>query len=218
MGPNGSGKSNIGDAINFAFGSQSGRELRAHKLAGLIFAGTEHLRPLNLASVTLHFERTASEMVSLEDSLAGLATLAEEELEQTDVAAASLPVGSQLIENGGHPGGKLTNFVSVHSGREYDRTPQIIKDLYELQAGQRISLTRRVFRDGTGGYFINDQPVRLKDVDALFNRFNLGRSAVYCISQGEVEKKILRRKCANGWPRPPAWRCCCSRRPAPRTS
>jgi ABC-type uncharacterized transport system ATPase subunit len=50
VGPNGSGKSNLADAINFAFGSQSA-QLRAHKLAGLIFAGTDQLRPLNLASV-----------------------------------------------------------------------------------------------------------------------------------------------------------------------
>ena len=191
VGPNGSGKSNIGDAINFAFGSQSGRELRASRLSGLIFAGTEQLRPLNLASVTLHFERTDEELVSMEDSLAGLATLTEEEFEATDVAAASLPVGSQLIEQGGHHGHKLTEFVGRHSTREYDRTPQIIKELTELKPGQRVSLTRRVFRDGTGGYFLNDQPVRLKDIDTLFNRYNLGRSAVYCISQGEVEKKIL---------------------------
>src|SRR5690242_10028872 len=50
VGPNGSGKSNVADAIMFAFGSQSARELRTTNLAGLIFAGTEQQRPLNLAS------------------------------------------------------------------------------------------------------------------------------------------------------------------------
>src|SRR5438094_495033 len=58
VGPNGSGKSNVADAIMFAFGSQSTRDLRTTNLSGLIFAGTEQIRPLNVASVTLHFERT----------------------------------------------------------------------------------------------------------------------------------------------------------------
>ena len=190
VGPNGSGKSNLADAINFAFGSQSGRELRAHKLSGLIFAGTDQIRPLNMCSVTLHFERTTAELVAPEDSLAGLAALASDELDMPEIASASRPIGSQLDGQEGFTGTQLTRHIAGPV-EEYDRTPQVIKDLAELKPGQRISLTRRVFRDGTGGYFINDQPVRLKDIDKLFNRFNLGRSAVFSISQGEVEKKIL---------------------------
>lgn len=191
VGPNGSGKSNLADAINFAFGSQSGRELRAHRLAGLIFAGTEQLRPLNLASVTLHFERTAADLAPVEDTLAGLDALAEDELELPELATASQPVGSQLLGRGGYPGTKLTRHLSAAVAKDYDRTPKIIKELTELEPGQRLSITRRVFRDGTGGYYLNNQAVRLKDVDALFNRFNLGRSAVFSINQGEVEQKVL---------------------------
>ena len=71
------------------------------------------------------------------------------------------------------------------------RTPAWVRELMELRPGERLSLTRRVFRDGTGGYFLNGEAVRLKDVDALFNRYNLGRASAYSISQGEVEKKIL---------------------------
>lgn len=191
VGPNGSGKSNLADAINFAFGSQSGRELRAHRLAGLIFAGTEQLRPLNLASVTLHFERTAADLAPVEDTLAGLDALAEDELVLPELATASQPVGSQLLGRGGYPGTKLTRHLSAAVAKDYDRTPKIIKELTELEPSQRLSITRRVFRDGTGGYYLNDQLVRLKDIDALFNRFNLGRSAVFSINQGEVEQKVL---------------------------
>ena len=191
VGPNGSGKSNLADAISYAFGSQSGRELRAHKLAGLIFAGTDQLRPLNLASVTLHFERTVHELVPEDDTLAGLGLPGGEELEMPEVALASQPVGSQLTAGEGYSGTQLTRFVAGQADRDYDRTPRIIRELIELRPGDRVSLTRRVFRDGSGGYFINDQPVRLKDVDHFFGRYNLGRAAVYSISQGEVEKKIL---------------------------
>jgi chromosome segregation ATPase len=73
--------------------------------------------------------------------------------------------------------------VASNNNADYDRTPTIIRQLSELEPGQRISLTRRVFRDGSGGYFINDHPVRLKDVDAV-HRYNLGRSAV-CDQPGQ---------------------------------
>ena len=191
VGPNGSGKSNLADAIMFAFGSQSGHELRTARLSGLIFAGTDQLRPLNLASVTLHFERTADELPSQADDLFNLAALAEDDLELPELATAAAPVGSQLLERGGYSGAKLTRHLPARQPEEYDRTPEIMRRLDELKPGERISLTRRVFRDGTGGYFINDEPVRLKDVDQFFGRFNLGRSATFAISQGEVEKKLL---------------------------
>ena len=190
VGPNGSGKSNLADAIRFAFGSQSGHELRAARLSGLIFAGTDQLKPLNLASVTLHFERTASELTESDD-LFNMAALAEEELDLPELATASLPVGSQLLERGGHSGTKLTRHLPAKEPEEYDRTPEVLKQLADLKPGERISLSRRVFRDGTGGYFLNDEPVRLKDIDQFFGRFNLGRGAVFAISQGEVEKKLL---------------------------
>ena len=191
VGPNGSGKSNLADAVNFAFGSQSGRELRARRLASLIFAGTDQLRPLNIASVTLHFERTAADLAFAEDSLAGLSALAEDELELPETAVARQPVGSQLSHGKGFSGLMLTRHIAGPQAKEVDRTPEIIRQLSELRPGQRISLTRRAFRDGSGGYYVNDQPVRLKDIDALFDRFNLGRAAIYSIGQGEVEQKVL---------------------------
>jgi chromosome segregation protein len=212
VGPNGSGKSNLADAINFAFGSQSGRELRASRLSSLIFAGTEQIRPLNIANVTLHFEYTGVD-TSRAGAAAGpddatlLGDLSLLEGDDEGARGAGGPAregghsgpphpdgasGPDYVTGFGYGGRALTRHIppggAVQPG---ERTPAILKLLQDLEPGARVSLTRRVFRDGTAGYYINNEAVRLKDVDELFNRFNLGRSAVYSINQGEVEQKIL---------------------------
>jgi chromosome segregation protein len=191
VGPNGSGKSNIADAIAFAFGTQSGHELRTNKLANLIFAGTEQLRPLNMAAVTLHFERLPDKQTVEDDGLPSLDTLSLDESDLAELDTASLPAGSQLTGAGGYSGRNLTRHIAPGAAEQADRTPSIIKELETLRPGERVSVTRRVFRDGSGGYFINGEAVRLKDVDQFFARYNLGRNAVLSVNQGEVEKKIL---------------------------
>lgn len=58
VGPNGSGKSNITEAIRWAMGEQSAKNLRGEKMPDIIFAGTD-LRPqMNRAEVTLNFDNS----------------------------------------------------------------------------------------------------------------------------------------------------------------
>ncbi|BAP01213.1 chromosome segregation ATPase [Mycoplasmopsis californica HAZ160_1] len=56
VGPNGSGKSNINDAIRWVLGERSAKELRGDKMDDVIFQGSQTMKAMNRAEVTLTFD------------------------------------------------------------------------------------------------------------------------------------------------------------------
>lgn len=53
---------------------------------------------------------------------------------------------------------------------------------------QEVIITRRVYRDGEGQYFINRSPCRLKDIHEVFMDTGAGKEGFSIIGQGRVEE------------------------------
>jgi len=53
--------------------------------------------------------------------------------------------------------------------------------------GDELVVTRRMYRSGESHYFLNKQPVRLKDVRDLFADTGLGKASYAVVEQGMVE-------------------------------
>lgn len=181
VGPNGSGKSNLLDAIHFVFGEQKPSLLRVARLNDLIFGGTQTHPALGAAQVALTFEYRQDET----EGTAPSKTLELVPLTDFDQAIeyASAPPESELMTPNGDESDEEVKEESLHDTN--------ILELSELGAGDVITLSRSVYRDGASGYFINGRQVTLATVDRFFTRFQLGRLATFSINQGEVEKKLL---------------------------
>lgn len=70
VGPNGSGKSNISDAVWWALGEQSAKNLRGNEMQDIIFSGSSVMKPLNYARVTMHFDNEDGALPSIYNEIA----------------------------------------------------------------------------------------------------------------------------------------------------
>lgn len=55
---------------------------------------------------------------------------------------------------------------------------------------EEVMVTRRLFSDGTSGYFLNKKEVRLKDIHALFANTGIGKNAFWVFEQGKIDQIV----------------------------
>src|SRR6059058_1467500 len=49
-----------------------------------------------------------------------------------------------------------------------------------------VTISRRVYRDGTGEYLLNKTPCRLRDIQGMFMDTGIGRSSYSLMAQGQI--------------------------------
>ncbi len=175
VGPNGCGKSNIGDAISWVLGEQRASSLRSDRMEDVIFNGSEAKRPLGMAEVSLHFK--SLETVdrghnghggdgAVAHALAG-GEIALPIAEVLEVAADEpAPVGSE-------PG----------EAEERPRPRFLLEEIPE-----EVVVTRRLYRSGESEYALNGQRCRLKDIQELLARTQIGTRLYTTIEQGKIDQ------------------------------
>ncbi|MBI4168807.1 MAG: chromosome segregation protein SMC [Acidobacteria bacterium] len=205
VGPNGCGKSNIGDAISWVLGEQKPSSLRSDRMEDVIFNGSDGRRPLGMAEVSLHFKNLA--MLQGEKGAGaacdgggnghgdgngrggghGHAGVAE----ATDAAAGSaawpIPEATDRQAEGAAPPPE----AEIPAGEAQDRSHPTFFSLEEIP--EDVVLTRRVYRSGESEYSLNGQRCRLKDIQDLLARTDIGSRLYSTIEQGKIDQILVAR-------------------------
>ena len=214
VGPNGCGKSNIVDAIRWCMGEQSAKHLRGKAMEDVIFAGSESRGPAPMAEVSLTFDDVGFSHETLElarhsdeaeteralDALdaAGMEPAAEavaeavEKIEALDENAASTPPAPEaeapkavFLDKEGNPTLSATEEVAEILA---DKPPE-----FDFARYTEVTITRRLYRDGTSSYFINKTACRLRDVTDFFLGTGVGTKAYAIIEQGRIGQIVSSR-------------------------
>ncbi|MBK7071982.1 MAG: chromosome segregation protein SMC [Myxococcales bacterium] len=214
VGPNGCGKSNIIDAIRWCMGEQSAKHLRGKTMEDVIFAGSETRGPAPMAEVSLTFDDVGFSHETLAASMQSDEAQAEAVLAQVDavpdVDAAALEgelPPAELAEAA--PAAAAVEVVAEAAppaplvDAEGQPVPSASAEVAEMLADEppaidftqytEVTITRRLYRDGTSNYLINKVPCRLRDVTDFFLGTGVGTKAYAIIEQGRIGQIVSSR-------------------------
>ncbi|HET6278924.1 MAG TPA: AAA family ATPase, partial [Candidatus Polarisedimenticolia bacterium] len=204
VGPNGCGKSNIGDAISWVLGEQKASSLRSDRMEDVIFNGTEGRKPLGMAEVSLRFGNLRLTPAPHEDEGGGgngrpltdpgeggngrPVAVAPDSGEGGMLAAtvagppdeADHPVDIPLMEEATPEAGDPVR-ETANDGRAGARF--LLEDLEE-----EVVVTRRLYRSGESEYSLNGHRCRLKDIQELLSRTEIGTRLYSTIEQGKIDQ------------------------------
>src|SRR5437867_2858963 len=196
VGPNGCGKSNIGDAISWVLGEQKASSLRSDRMEDVIFNGSEGRRPLGMAEVSLHFKN-----LLLDDnghaggngpgnghgnghgsaqSGGGVAVAGPVPVPADERAVPIARAEEIAAPEGGVPAEGAPDHASLR-----------ITGIEGIP--EEVIVTRRIYRSGESEYVLNGERCRLKDIQDLLARTDIGSRLYSTIEQGKIDQVLAAR-------------------------
>jgi chromosome segregation protein len=164
VGPNGCGKSNIADALSWVIGEQRAKVLRGGKMEDVIFQGSRNHAPSGMAEVVLTLRVYESFEIRLPPP-------------------PSVPSSAQTPTNSTREDSAPVSSPPLSA----ETTPKSINPLQRaFQAGERITIARRLYRTGESEYEMNGKTSRLRDIQDLFAGTGLGGAHYAIIEQGRI--------------------------------
>src|SRR5690242_9398710 len=205
VGPNGCGKSNIVDAIRWCMGEQSAKHLRGKAMEDVIFAGSESRGPAPMAEVSLTFDDVGFSHEALELARHADDVAAEQQLDALvpedgaapaapadGAAEAPAPAEAAAPEAAAHWVDAEGNPIASPQ----EEVAQVLADepaAIDFSRYTEVTITRRLYRDGTSQYFINKTPCRLRDITDFFLGTGAGTKAYSIIEQGRIGQIVSSR-------------------------
>jgi len=215
VGPNGCGKSNVADAISWVIGEQRAKALRGGKMEDVIFQGTRSRPPSGMAEVILTlvvqetFEirgeaqpesealKQAEESLTQAEAAVGAIdeALASPEAEGDSVAETDAGgAQSDQAESGQSEPAQESEAQQASQRKQPRRLPfrkvQVKGAPRVFQAGERVTVGRRLYRTGESEYEMNGRSCRLRDVQDLFAGTGLGAAHYAIIEQGRIGQAL----------------------------
>src|ERR1041385_2998356 len=223
VGPNGCGKSHSADAGRWCMGDQTAKHLRGKAMEDVIFAGSETRGPAPMAEVSLTFDDVGFSHEALElarhsdaaETERALDQLAPEVPEVSDVSeasdvsdadageAAAIAPAADVGAPGADAEGAMPAAAGIWVDAEGNPIASPLEEAAQVLADRppainfgdytEVSITRRLYRDGTSQYFINKTPCRLRDITDFFLGTGVGTKAYAIIEQGRIGQIVSSR-------------------------
>src|SRR3989454_3844143 len=183
VGPNGCGKSNIGDAISWVLGEQKASSLRSDRMEDVIFNGSEGRRPLGMAEVSLQFKNLLS---GTSGGGTGNGHGAGPGASEAHADDGGLRAEAAATSDGDD------HAVPIPSAADGEApAPLTITGIEEIP--EVVVITRRIYRSGESEYILNGARCRLKDIQDLLAKTDIGSRLYSTIEQGKIDQVLAAR-------------------------
>src|SRR6266446_5062039 len=192
VGPNGCGKSNIGDAISWVLGEQKASSLRSDRMEDVIFNGSEGRRPLGMAEVSLHFRNLLSEGHGVGPGNGHARGDGQPANGNGNAAAAGQPAAPPVPGDHKVPIAEVPEIAapSAEGSALTGAEPEVLRFTAIEEIPEQVVVTRRIYRSGESEYILNGERCRLKDIQDLLAKTDIGSRLYSTIEQGKIDQVL----------------------------